>query len=449
MSARRTLRVFISSPSDVRPERRVAERVIQRLDREFSYHLRLEPVLWERDPLVATEHFQANITPPHETDIVVLILWSRLGSELPAQEYTGAISGGPVTGTEWEFEDALAAWREGGQPELLVYRKTAQAVAPLDDDAALEDRRQQQRRVKDFMARWFAHADGSASAATHEFPDTAAFEEQLYTHLRRLVRQHLDPNAATGRPPSINWDKGSPFRGLESYEPEHAPIFFGRDRARNELRETLATRAANGTAFVTVMGASGSGKSSLVKAGLLPDLQTPGMVDQVGLTRHAILRPGATGADPVAGLASALLRDEALPELREQKYDADRLADLLREAPAQIAPPLEAALERAGERAELAAHAEAKICVVVDQLEELFTRHDAGHGVRSSLVAALAALAALATSGHAYVVATMRSDFFARLDEIPRLAELSQGDGRYLLPPPDTSEIAQVIRGPA
>ena len=446
MSARRTLRIFISSSSDVRPERRVAERVINRLDREFSYHLRLEPVLWERDPLVATEHFQANITPPHQTDIVVMILWSRLGRELPADQYTGVLSGEPVTGTEWEFEDALSAWRDGGRPELLVYFKTSDPVVSLRDENEVQGHVAQKQRVDEFMARWFERDDGTASAATHPFADAANFEEQLYTHLRRLVRQYLDPNAATGHPPTMNWDKGSPFRGLESYELEHAPIFFGRDRARNELRETLATRAASGTAFVTVMGASGSGKSSLVKAGLLPDLKTPGMVGRVGLTRHAIVRPGAHADDPVKGLAEALLRHEALPELSQQKYDADRLADLLREAPTQVTPPLETALERAGAAAELAAHAETRVCIIVDQLEELFTRYDAGHGVRTAFVAALEALA---TSGHAYVVATMRSDFFARLDELPRLAALSQGDGRYLLPTPDTSEIAQVIRGPA
>ena len=67
MSAPRLLRIFISSPSDVRPERLLAERVVQRLAREFAYHYRLEPVLWEREPLVASAHFQDSIIPPRET----------------------------------------------------------------------------------------------------------------------------------------------------------------------------------------------------------------------------------------------------------------------------------------------------------------------------------------------------------------------------------------------
>ena len=81
---RRTLRVFISSPADVRPERLIAERVVQRLDQEFAPNLDLRAVSWEREPLLASHHFQDLITPPRDTDIVVVILWSLLGTQLPA-----------------------------------------------------------------------------------------------------------------------------------------------------------------------------------------------------------------------------------------------------------------------------------------------------------------------------------------------------------------------------
>jgi hypothetical protein len=77
------IRIFISSPGDVTPERLIAKRVIDRLAREFAHHCLIEPVLWERQPLVATGHFQDDITPPSETDIVVVIIWSRLGWHPP------------------------------------------------------------------------------------------------------------------------------------------------------------------------------------------------------------------------------------------------------------------------------------------------------------------------------------------------------------------------------
>ena len=75
VSERLRLRVFISSPADVRPERLIAERTVRRLAREFAYHFDLAPVLWEREPLLASGTFQDGITPPRETDIVVVIMW--------------------------------------------------------------------------------------------------------------------------------------------------------------------------------------------------------------------------------------------------------------------------------------------------------------------------------------------------------------------------------------
>ena len=152
------IRIFISSPADVRPERLKAEQIIARLDREFTYHFRVEAVLWEREPLVAAHHFQdpENISPPRGTDIVVVILWSRLGVPLPEDKFRGAISGRcPVTGTEWEFEDALAGAREHGVPELLLYRKTMPITGEFDDDEAVRDRVRQRDLVREFIARWF------------------------------------------------------------------------------------------------------------------------------------------------------------------------------------------------------------------------------------------------------------------------------------------------------
>jgi len=439
----RALKVFISSPEDVRPERLIAERVVERLGREFAYHFRIEPVLWEREPLVATHHFQEKIIPPHETDIVVVILWSRLGVTLPADKFPGPISKKPVTGTEWEFEDAVASYREHQLPDLLLYRKRAPITASLDDEAALELQRTQKRLVDEFMRRWFLDQDAkSFSAASREFASTAEFEELLETHLRELLRRHLKAEPmVTG----IRWTK-EPFRGLLSFDYEHAPVFFGRTRARNELRELLARQAGRGSAFVLVMGASGSGKSSLVKAGLLPDLMLPGMVGKVALCRYAILRPSDAGENLLSGLARALLSPTALPELEGLQYDARVLAELLRGAAGQAFLPLRQGLAKAASEAKLLPGAEARLVLIVDQLEELFTQERLAAAERDGF---LRALDGLARSGLAWVIATMRSDFFDRLETTPALAALSAGEARYLLTPPSEAEIGQIIRQPA
>jgi hypothetical protein len=231
MIEQKRLRIFISSPSDVRPERLTAERLVARLAREFSYHFRVEPVLWEREPLIATEHFQSSITPPHATDIVVVILWSRLGVPLPLEKYVGPISGRPVTGTEWEFEDAVAGYRASRLPDLLFYRKRAAVMASLDDDAALEQQRQQKRLVEDFVQRWFIDTEaGTFSAAFREFTTAAEFEELLEGHLRELLVKRLNLTEGGALQEGIRWHRGSPFRGLQSFELEHAPVFYGRTR---------------------------------------------------------------------------------------------------------------------------------------------------------------------------------------------------------------------------
>lgn len=446
---RPTLRVFISSPSDVRPERLIAERVVRRLDREFAYHLRVEAVMWEHEPLLASHHFQEKITVPHETDIVVVILWSRLGLTLPSDKFPGPLSLKDVTGTEWEFEDALKSYRECNRPDMLMYRKKVEVTGSLDDENAVSQRLQQIRLVKDFFRRWFVNEkDQLASAASWSFDDAAAFEEMLETHLRELIRRRLQTTDGNTVPTAAHYFD-NPFRGLLSFQLEHAAVFFGRTRARNELRELLARQAERGSAFVLVFGASGSGKSSLVKAGLLADLILPGMVGQVALVRYAILRPSDRGGELLEALAAAMIEaKEALPELgaRPLGDTVETLTALLREAPGQAARPIRQGLAAAGRAAGLGDAGEARLLVVVDQLEELFTQDNVPAAERDDFVAALEALA---KSGHVWVIATMRSDFFDRLETIPALASLSEGEARFLLVPPGGDEIGQIIRQPA
>jgi CHASE2 domain-containing sensor protein len=445
MSDKPTIRVFISSPDDVRPERLIAQRIVARLDREFAYHLRVEAVLWERAPLVATYHFQdpRNIPAPRSADIVVVILWSRLGVLLPEGQFRGALSGRAVTGTEWEFEDALAGARERGMPHLLLYRKDADPVIGLRNRAAAQERIAQLERVEEFVTHWLRATDSeSFTGAFATFTNTAVFEQQLFDHLHQLLVRRAGAYAGAV---TIRWHE-PPFRGLLSFEFEHAPVFFGRTRARNELREILARQQASGHAFVLVLGASGSGKSSLVKAGLLPDLKLRGMIGPVALCRHAVMRPSGVADDLVGGLAKAILSASGLPELAELHCPAERLAGLLREAPNQAALPIEQGLAAAGVSEALTEIADARLVLIVDQLEELFTIERVDPEDRRHFVAALDALS---RSGFVWIIATMRSDFFHWLEALPELVKLAPIESRFLLLPPDDAELGQIIRQPA
>ncbi|MEQ8860741.1 MAG: tetratricopeptide repeat protein [Pseudomonadales bacterium] len=428
----RTVRVFISSPADVAVERVVSRGVVDRLQGEFAGHFALEMVFWEYEPLLATADFQSQIPSPADCDVFIAVLWSRLGSALPDM-FTRPDGTRFASGTEYEFETALAAQRAGGRPEILVYRKTSPATVVLDDEDRLLAEIEQKRALDRFVEKWFSGDGAAADHAYHRFDTPERFEELLESHLRKLLGKRVE----TSSPPSRRaaaWQRGSPFRGLSAFEFEHAPVFFGRTRAITEVLSALGHQAESGRAFVLILGMSGVGKSSLVRAGLLSMLTRPGVVPGINRWARAVLSPSDAASDPIASLSRALLTPQALPGIAET-LNPEALADQLLAMPEGIVPLLKHTLD--GGRA--------RLVLVVDQLEELFTHGQSIEDAR----AFVRALTALATSGAVWVIATLRSDFYPRCEAVPELMTLKEGLGQYDLAPPTPDEISQMIRLPA
>lgn len=441
------LRVFISSPGDVVPERRRAALVIEKLAKDYARFFDIKPYLWESEPMLASGHFQDVIVPPGETDIVVLVLWARLGTALPEARYRGLDGRVPVTGTEWEFESALAAHREHGVPDLLAYKKEAPPRAEYKSDADLVELRRQLEKLDTFWSRHFVD-QGEFRAAFSQFSDLAAFEAKLESDLRRLIEQRIAARKGDVTPAAATWLTGSPFRGLETYRFEHAPIFFGRSDASKTAVETLAENAEAGRPFLLVLGASGAGKSSLAQAGIVPALGVRGVVPGVGLWRRAVMRPGGHPGGPFMALAKALTAADALPELLNDQ-DAAALARHLEAAAADpsflIAAALATRARSAREKGELLAHEHARLILVADQLEELFTLGEVTPEQRATFVLCLKGL----MQGPVFIVATMRSDYWHRAAEVPLLVKLAEGHGRLDLLPPTQAEVTEMIRRPA
>ena len=289
----KTLRIFISSPSDVRAERVRAYDVVCRLQTRYRDRLKLEPILWEDEVMRAVASFQSQIVPPSATDIVICILWSKIGTRLP-QDYKRS-DGTVPTGTEWEFEDAYRSHQVKGTPDLLVYHKTASPNVELNNLQLLQERIDQKKALDAFVNHWERDHEGAFKAAFNKFETEEQFAQRLEHDLGVIIEKKIREAGPAGPDKlQITWFEGSPYRGLSAFQPEHAAIFIGRDMAVSEFTQRLLAQAAKGRVFLLVLGMSGCGKSSLVRAGVLPELLRPGVVDAVRCWRwSSATRPGS------------------------------------------------------------------------------------------------------------------------------------------------------------
>jgi len=267
-----------------------------------------------------------------------------------------------------------------------------------------------------------------------------------------LIKIRLPESTVNDKIPAIipQWKEGSPFRGLSVFNFEHSPVFFGRTKAVSEIIDALRIQAASEKAFILILGMSGGGKSSLVRAGVLPMLTQPGVIEGVGLWRRAIMKPGDSSGDLFDGLAACLLQENALPELGADRTDFKELAKILRETPKAAVPLFKGGLSQAASEMakseKLKEHPTARLMLVVDQMEEMFSLESITHEERKMFIEALDALS---RSGRVWVIATLRSDFYPRTTELERLVALKEGSGQYDLLAPTPAEIGQMIRQPA
>ncbi|HEV8363186.1 MAG TPA: ATP-binding protein, partial [Gemmatimonadaceae bacterium] len=279
MSSVLSLRVFVSSPGDVGSERAVALAVIERLQLEFRGFVQLEAFLWERSVLRATDTFQAQILDIQRADLALFILWARMGTPLPSDHFHRSDGSQYNSGTEYEFERAREGYEKNRSPDILCYLKTAEFRLSMKDRTVRAQQVAELDAVSQFVDKWFRNLDGTFKSAFYNFEKTAQFEDLIEVHIRDWIRQRLPSTAPTSAIESM-W-KGSPFRGLQPFEFGHALIYCGRTGMVSEILDVLRRRGADGRGFLMVTGVSGVGKSSLVKAGVLPTLTRPRVVEQV------------------------------------------------------------------------------------------------------------------------------------------------------------------------
>jgi tetratricopeptide (TPR) repeat protein len=449
MSDETVLNLFVSSPGDVWRERERVDFVVERLNAEFRGRALIRTVRWETQYYSSHDTFQAQIPEASACDLVLAIFGARLGSPLP-ETFPPMPSGERYpSGTAYEVLSAIEARRRGqGIPDIYVFRRPFAPLVALDapDRADVEA---QWTRLKGFFETWFRNRGGEFLAAFQEFASTDEFAAKV----EDCLRQWLERRGFPAR--NAMWDRaelGSPYPGLASFDESRRAVFFGRslviDQAIRRLREVEApANEAARAPFLLLIGASGSGKSSLLRAGLIPRVNMPGVLPEVDLWRRAITAPGL---DPFLTLAESVLAPDALgPELSSGPFRArEILAKQLAGDPDAAIAPLRAALDAAAEARRGQGHFEtarpARLFLAIDQAERLLVETPAELQPRFA-----ALIAAMCRHRVATVVIALRSDAYARFQALDAFVALRDAGATLDLLPATRSELEEMVTRPA
>jgi energy-coupling factor transporter ATP-binding protein EcfA2 len=225
-----------------------------------------------------------------------------------------------------------------------------------------------------------------------------------------------------------------PFPGLRSFKTSESHLFFGREGQSHELLKRLDRNR-----FVAVLGASGSGKSSLVRAGLIPTLHAGYLLSAGSRWKIAICRPGNS---PIPNLAASLESTGVQPSPDQTAEErVARISESLYESSFGL---VEVAAAGYGK-------GEHNLIVIVDQFEELF-RYSAGYDADAALEEAtlfvnLLVEAARQTQVPIYVLITIRTEFMGECVRFRGLTDLIN-EGQYFVPRLNSSQIRSAIEGP-
>jgi len=305
--------------------------------------------------------------------------------------------------------------------------------------------------IQDVMAA----AAGIQQETDERRADTRAVFEQnseLAAEIRRVrqslavIERRTGPDPLTDGPqarPRPQWE-GYPYRGLLPFGEADADIFYGRDRLTTALAVVVAGQVSRG-GLIVVTGASGAGKSSLIRAGLLPALasgqqvqgsehwprlvMTPSREPLAELAAHLAARSGARSGASVGAIREQLEHDPGQARLAARQVV---IADAVRHGRAD------------------GIGGQARLVVVVDQFEELFTLDPGAE--RELFISALCAMAArpagAARTPAALVIIVVRGDFIDRCAAFPELAAALQ-DSQFVVGPMTEHDLQLAIAGPA
>ncbi len=221
----------------------------------------------------------------------------------------------------------------------------------------------------------------------------------------------------------------NPFPGLRPFSEEEDYLFFGREQQVAELVTLLRNQR-----FIAVTGTSGSGKSSLVRAGLLPELQG-GMMKEVGSDWETlVLRPGGA---PLKHLAESVA-EASLEDPEDPRVIGELLATLNHSGLGLVEAIRQSEIEP-----------DTNILILVDQFEEIFRFQRSGAANQEQAVSFVNLLLEAGAQRELpiFIIITMRSDYLGDCTEFRGLTE-AVNEGEYLIPRLTRDQIRSCIEGP-
>jgi len=218
--------------------------------------------------------------------------------------------------------------------------------------------------------------------------------------------------------PAVDTPQVCPYVGLRAFDIDDARWFFGRDADIQRMTEKLGE-----SPFLSVLGRSGAGKSSAVRAGLIPALTAGQLIPGSEDWTIRVLRPTAAPLEVLAAHLGELRPDLTSVGILEQLTSSDVALKLLTAARGERRP----------------------VVWVIDQAEELYTLCDDATARRAFTANLLHASQA---GGPARVVVTLRSDFYARFAEDPAFSARI-AHNQHVVTDLDNGQLAQAVTQPA
>ncbi len=251
----------------------------------------------------------------------------------------------------------------------------------------------------------------------------------------RLINAATTSNGNGSRPASANyWNLHSPFRGLQAFEPEDSWLFFGRDNDIQELCDRLYRAPV-----LVVVGNSGSGKSSLVRAGLIAALRRGRPAPEAAAIdswRIALLRPSNSPFDYLAEVLPG-----ALAESLDSRERAEFIADCRNKFPQDENALRNAICALCGGTIESSGRT--RVLLVVDQFEEVFTS-SWSQEMRARYINTLFSACRMNGPASTHLLLLLRADFYANCLEHPGLSRHLEAN-LYNVPRMSTEQLRESV----